>query len=339
MKSAIEVSRSASLAGIGPGTWNSLARACPDATAFQAYEWISAWWDTFGAGRESCLYVARVNDTIVGIAPLCRQDDTVTFIGHDYSDYNAFIARDNDRRIVRALLDSVLDDHTDAQVHLFDLPETGRLAQELGRRNNLRIRQAGVTPCPRLDRASESFRGIHGKKSVRRNRRRLARQGELQVRHLVDPDEIRPLLETLFSLHIDRWSGTDSPSLFLDENNRHFYRELLARGFPALLSVLQAGDETVAMHFGFVSGNDLVWYKPAFDMRYADCSPGEVLLAELANHVGENGLDGLDFTRGGEKFKYRFSSAERLNRHYIQYGSIPFLLHGRDLLKRLLCRR
>jgi CelD/BcsL family acetyltransferase involved in cellulose biosynthesis len=59
---------------------------------------------------------------------------------------------------------------------------------------------------------------------------------------------------------------------------------------------------------GLCSRDDFLWYKPSFDTALAECSPGEVLLKNLISHAQEKGFASLDFTRGAEAFKSRFSS-------------------------------
>jgi hypothetical protein len=82
----------------------------------------------------------------------------------------------------------------------------------------------------------------------------------------------------------------------------------------------------------------LLWYKPAFDLQLAACSPGEILLSELIMYVSAKELAGLDFTRGDEAFKLRFCSEIRNNVNYRYYHSVPYMRNLRDILKNIIKR-
>jgi CelD/BcsL family acetyltransferase involved in cellulose biosynthesis len=76
-------------------------------------------------------------------------------------------------------------------------------------------------------------------------------------------------------------------------------------------TVLTYNDAVIAYHFGFFYNNKLVWYKPAFDVKYARHSPGEVHLKYLIQHAIDLGAKEFDFTIGDENFKRRFSNEVR----------------------------
>lgn len=58
--------------------WNPLVRCSVTNTLFLTWEWQTAWWDAFGAGRS--LYLLAMRDdagSLVGIAPLFHQDSQI----------------------------------------------------------------------------------------------------------------------------------------------------------------------------------------------------------------------------------------------------------------------
>jgi CelD/BcsL family acetyltransferase involved in cellulose biosynthesis len=75
-------------------------------------------------------------------------------------------------------------------------------------------------------------------------------------------------------------------------------------------------DRPIAFHFGFISRNRLLWYKPSFDIRVAKGSPGVTLACNLIRFAQENSLAELDFTIGDEPFKSRFCSEYRIVDEY-----------------------
>jgi CelD/BcsL family acetyltransferase involved in cellulose biosynthesis len=160
----------------------------------------------------------------------------------------------------------------------------------------------------------ESATRIHNKPSLRRPTNYFRRMGRLACRDLTTVADITPHLDLFFDQHIGRWNGTNSPSLFLFERNRAFYRELTANvaGTGALLfSIVDLDDRPIAFHYGFDYGETMTWYKPSFDITRAAHSPGLVMVRHLIGRAIEQQRRELDFTVGDEPFKKRISNSSR----------------------------
>jgi SAM-dependent methyltransferase len=169
------------------------------------------------------------------------------------------------------------------------------------------------------------FDAFINKKSLKRHSRYFEEAGGLEVKHLTQAEDIYFWLNSFFDQHIQRWATRSDPSLFLHRDHRDFYRALLMEmgGTGRLLfTVVSSQGKPIAFHFGFIDDKKLIWYKPSFDPAFADRSPGEVLLRELAMFVRDQGLEELDFTRGGESFKTRFSNTVRRNASVVLTGSV-----------------
>jgi CelD/BcsL family acetyltransferase involved in cellulose biosynthesis len=187
------------------------------------------------------------------------------------------------------------------------------------------ITQGPDTPCPRLQLNSMSdLRRVLRKKSVVRHDRQLGKLGCVSVEHMTDPIAIHAELPFFFDQHVRRWEATRYPSLFTNESNREFYKRLVAELAPCgsvIFSVLRVDGAPAAYHFGLRSRDELIWYKPSFEPRLSRYSPGEVLLSRLIKFAWEEGLRALDFSRGSEAFKSRFSNECSYNASYVLHGS------------------
>jgi hypothetical protein len=139
------------------------------------------------------------------------------------------------------------------------------------------------------------------------------------VNHLSGCDEIGLHLDGFFEQHIARWAGTLTPSIFLENASRAFYRNLLgsmcANGWITF-TVLESEGRPIAYHFGFTYSNVFVLYKPVYDPLLARRSPGQVLLKELMDFAVAQGCDEFDFTVGAEAYKQRFATETRYNTTY-----------------------
>lgn len=318
---------------IGQECWQELWRRAEVPSVFARYEWLVAWWRTCAGERRLRLYVARERDRVLGILPTAWPDESsmsrepVVLVGHEHADYAAILVDRARPEVLEVLLDAVVKDlPADGTFRLADVRSDSTHAHLLARLARpwwSNWRPEAEIPCPRAS-LEGRLEELTRKESLRRHSNKLARLGSVQVRHFQSAAEILPRLDAFFAQHVERWSGTDSPSLFVGEHNRDLYREWarsLAPTGDLAYSEITVDGTPVACHFGFLSEGDLVWYKPCFSMALAKVSPGEVLIRELLLLAGTRGLAGMDFTRGAEAFKLRFADQQRL--------ATTYLLHGR----------
>ncbi|RDV07244.1 GNAT family N-acetyltransferase [Sphingorhabdus pulchriflava] len=87
-------------------------------------------------------------------------------------------------------------------------------------------------------------------------------------------------------------------------------RNVGSPGFCGALSVLYAGEEPVAAHFGIVSNGVLHWWFPAYDLRVQRYSPGLQLIDRCARQAAIEGICTIDFGKGDDRYKTLF--ADRL---------------------------
>lgn len=309
--------------------WNELVQRSQTCTIFQTYEWHASWWNTLSGGARPLVLLAEAGGELVGIAPLMvrerrrfgQMQRIIQLIGQDASDYIDLII-DRSQPDVLPRFAEWLMDHSQVWdvLHLHDVPNTSstldRLAEcfrQRGYQSDIRFLYEAPT---RLLGDPVADAQLIRKKSLRRHVNYFQRSGHLEFKNCRSVDEIIGYLDLFFEQHIERRARTDTPSLFLDARQRSFYRELVYRLAPTgwlLFSVVLFNDEPIAFHFGFEYGDRVIWYKPTFNVRYAQHSPGEVLIKFLLEYAIEQGVAEFDFTRGEESFKYRFANHCRSN--------------------------
>jgi CelD/BcsL family acetyltransferase involved in cellulose biosynthesis len=278
------------------------------------------------------LIAAYRGPKLLGIVPWCELPQRVDGgrkvrlvpLGFEHSDYHAWLIRDGELQVADALRQSILRlEPTGVDFYLPEVPRGSALAylcaDGWARRHGVGL--ASSTPCPRLVIADQRtfVDGLLAKPSLKRKARALGALGAVRVEHTSDRHVILQNLDALFEMHVHRWSGSRWPSLFCSDHNRAFYRAFVASmsSGTILLTTLSAGRRIAAMHLGLVSGRDLIWYKPAFNTEFSRCSPGDVMLGELIAYLRGAGFDTLDFSRGDEPFKQRFSNDLRYNDSFI----------------------
>ena len=73
-------------------SWDPLVPDCDVKAFFLSHRWQRLWWENFGQGRELLLLAFQQDGETIGIAPLQRQDDTISFLGDtDLFDFHDFI--------------------------------------------------------------------------------------------------------------------------------------------------------------------------------------------------------------------------------------------------------
>jgi CelD/BcsL family acetyltransferase involved in cellulose biosynthesis len=312
-------------------TWDRLHAASLDSSVFQAYGWVTAWWECCApTAAELCLLTAEADGNVVAIAPLYLQKPVgdsdrceLRFLGGYHNDYQCYLVHPLHAEVFTDLHRYVLARLPAHEYKLMELSRSSSLNHWLVRHGQ-RVVRYDATPCPmlRLDIAQDL--GLYlDKKSVRRKHNKLSSLGFVEVDHIVDGAAIRAAIPDLFEQHVRRWRNTPYPSLFQDETNREFFLRLID-SLPvgvAVFTRIRIEEHAIACHLGFRSGRDLLWYKPAYDPDYAQCSPGELMITELIRYARNEGYRALDFTRGDEPFKRRFCNTLNWNDSFVMYRS------------------
>lgn len=104
----------------------------------------------------------------------------------------------------------------------------------------------------------------------------------------------------------------------------HSLRNTERPGFRSTLSVLFAGSQPVAAHFGLVSGGVLHWWFPAYDLAVQRYSPGLQLIDGCARQAISEGISIIDFGKGDDRYKALFAdrSTPMLKGSACHHGSL-----------------
>jgi CelD/BcsL family acetyltransferase involved in cellulose biosynthesis len=315
--------------------WNALCAHNETNTVFQTYEWFDAWWRAFGAQHELFLLLLRRGDRIVGFAPFMIRRvlpgmAQLQFVGAGNADYQDVVLPTDRPEAVQAICRFLRTHAHKWDRALFaNIPaesSTLRLFRQYGAGLGLHVVDRARTSCPvlRLNGHEDATRHLIGKYSVRRPLNWFSRRGPLRFRHLTTLAEIEEMLPRFFDQHSRRWRTAGKSSLFDDARQRAFYCALAQNAHAAAwlsFSVLELRDEPIAFHFGFDYLGGVTWYKPSFEPRYAEHSPGLLLIRQLIEDSLQRSRQELDFSIGDEPFKKRFANHQRSNIDIAVYHS------------------
>ena len=316
--------------------WQSLYGRCPGATPFNSWEWLFSWWQAYGNGQQLRLLVWRVDNELIGLAPLylasektqlgtrCR---VLRFVGDGSfdSDYLGLLIRPGAHAVVFKCFGEWLRDNRewDALV-LRELPEHSPLAvamQDQAERARLKCRleygRCGVLDLPHSFEDYLRTRQSRFRTKLRSLLRRLD-DGELVFESQCEPRELRRRLHSLYSLHQRRWQNSGAAGVFGGVNKRRFYAHFVPRfarcGWLRLYS-LRSGTDYLAHQLCF--GGDGVTYllQEGFDVSNPSASYGQMLRAAVVRDLIQRGETRYDFLGGYSKHKEDWGAQEAKTVH------------------------
>lgn len=147
----------------------------------------------------------------------------------------------------------------------------------------------------------------------------FGRNGSFGYEVVTSPTEIRALLPRFMDMHTREWQQKSGRPQFSWAAARRFFEYMIddMGGSGSLrLDLLRFNGEMVAAHFGFHDEQRFYFYKPCFDLDYAEHCPGKVLMAYMIQWAAEHGLVEFDLLRGLDPYKDRYASAVRTTWHF-----------------------
>ena len=136
-------------------------------------------------------------------------------------------------------------------------------------------------------------------------------RGQIKFGVGADAQESIELFETLVGLHSRRWEERGEPGVLADERVLAHHREAIPRltesGLLRMFHLSLSG-ETMGVLYGLSDPEQrlerrLYLYLIGFTDRFAELSPGTLLLHQVWLYARENGYRKLDLLRGGETYK------------------------------------
>lgn len=318
--------------------WNALVGRNETNSVFQTYEWFDAWWQTFGASHQLFFLLLRSNDAVVGFAALMLRRRLLVgarleFVGTGNADYQDVVVLPEHKAAAMTAICDFLHEHAARwrSAWLCNVPSQSSTLNHLrsvGAAHQLYLVEEAMLRCPSLQLQSEQHEAerLLKKYSMKRPLNWFAARGEVQFRHLSSPAEIQRQLPVFFDQHARRYRAAGRASLFESASQRAFYVTLAGALHSAgwlQFSVVEFNGEPIAFHFGFDYSGSITWYKPSFEVRFAEHSPGLLLTRKLIEDGMARSRREVDFTIGDEPFKDRFANMSRFNETLRVYHSLP----------------
>ena len=213
-------------------SWDPLVPDCDVKAFFLSHRWQRLWWENFGQGRELLLLAFQQDGETIGIAPLQRQGDTISFLGDtDLFDFHDFIIPQGyELDFYRHLRDYLLSQDW-RSLYFPSLshasPRYGTCPSSPSKRaGTCTVEQEDVSPTLALPGDWEDYLAGLRKKDrheLRRKFRRLENAGGIDIRSYTDPADVEERLDAFFAL---MRLGREEKYRFLTPEREAFFREM-----------------------------------------------------------------------------------------------------------------
>lgn len=309
--------------------WNDLLARSRYDTFFLTHEWQSVWWQQLGTGELWILaFHEREQKQLVGIAPLYLSEHrsgkwagkrSMQLVGCvEVSDFlDILIASGWEQSIYCRLLAWLQSDAAPAwdYLDLCNLPQDSlsyRLLPPIFQNAGLHVQvnQEDVAPQILLPNRYDMYLQQIDKKQrheIRRKQRRVERELEVDFRIVHEVADLQTSMDEF--LRLQRMSRPDKEEFMTPQMERFFRvmaRHMLEAGYLQL-SLLSLHGETVAALLSFEYKRQLLLYNSGYDTKkWANYSPGWVLISYVIQHAIARGMKVFDFLQGDEEYKYRF---------------------------------
>lgn len=299
--------------------WDVLLAESPARNMFSTPHWHELCWEHLtGDNWELLLLSIKDGSHQVGIAPLRRRGETISFIGDvEVSDYQDFIIRTGqEETFFRVLVDALEhEDWTTLDLHglTADSPALERLpalARGLGLVAS--VEQQFVAPGMDLPESWDSFKTSLNKKSrheLRRKLRRLEANASFSHYAITGPD-VDAGIDDFLRLHR---ASSEQKSVFMDRHMEGFFRAMISRlageGWVKLY-FLEVDGRRVSTALCFEYGGESLLYNSGFDPAFRALSVGLLLKAFCIRDAIESGMKRFDFLRGQEHYKYELGGVD-----------------------------
>jgi CelD/BcsL family acetyltransferase involved in cellulose biosynthesis len=308
-------------------SWNCLTRGVP----FRSWEWLSTWWEHYGADRE--LYVLAAHDelgTLLGLLPLFRERTAtrgrvlqLLGSGEVCTDYVTVLStNEHEDSVIEAFANWLIDaSGRDAnEADMWDLLELdgvltsdaaiAKLAGGLAEAGCGVHRKPGLN-CWKLSLPAswdEFYEGAS--KSRRKSMRKLQRNaidcGRLEFKTAATDDEFETGMKVFVELHQKRRISLGEPGCFASKRFAAFIdgvsQPLWSAG-TLELAWIELDGQPVGIEYCLLDANTTYVYQGGLDPEVQKEAPGHLMTMAMIQHSIDQSRTTYDLLRGDEPYK------------------------------------
>jgi CelD/BcsL family acetyltransferase involved in cellulose biosynthesis len=296
--------------------WEGLADRV-NAPPFLRPGWIDSWWRAFGRGRLEILGAFH-GEELRAVVALVRRGPATQSPTNWHSPLFGSVSADDEaaEAIVRAVAQRR---HGWLDLSLVDAEDP--IARTWARATtHARAIARPVLRSPYVELAGD-WEGFEAglpsrlRSKLAQKRRKLERQGELEVVHSDGlGDDLNRLLTEGFEVEGSGWKRAAGTAITSSPTTERFYREIARwaaeRGWLRL-TFLRLGGRAIAFDFALSQGGALWGLKGGFDPVYRSAGPGVLIIRETIARAYAEGLSTYEFLGADDPYKLVWTSTVR----------------------------
>jgi CelD/BcsL family acetyltransferase involved in cellulose biosynthesis len=324
--------------------WNVLAEASP----FLTWEWLDAWWRSFGEHAGMRIYVSWDGAELAAGMACGLKGGHLRAMSNSETDLYRPVARSDDD--LPEVLDAIAAGPW-SRITMLAVPigdsATERMVDAL-RGQGWLVHETVRETCPFIDTARGSFddyvKGMSAKTraNLRRARRRLESEGRLDVRVDEPIADLEPTLAEAFELEAAGWKGRSKSATLSSERAARFWRcvsERFDQAGELRFSQLRLDGSLIAFSLDVLHGGRIYGMKISYDERLSSFAPGNVLVMEMVARAFERETQAIEMLGPMLDSKQRFATGARetmVLRAYRRRPASALRYGGRTMLVPLL---
>jgi len=331
--------------------WEALASEAGLDHPFLTHEWVEAWWEAFGAGRDLHVLVVRDAGRTIAIAPLMRGRiricglpvASLESIGNEHTPRGGFLVAPERRDAFAVLWDRLFRRGRPFKVVVLrQLPgasETLVTMQGLAARAGWLVGRWRSAESPWLRVAGTDFPAYYETLSSRfrahlRNKERRARKiGDLEVETVTGEADLEAALADGLRIEASGWKGKAGSAIQSEAATLRFYTLLARRAARRdwlRLNFLRVGGRGIAFNYTLRYARRRFVLKSGYDADCASLSPSSLLVRNILERVFERGDEEYDFLGDRDPWKVSWTGTARPHDWlYLMPPSLPLrLLHA-----------
>jgi CelD/BcsL family acetyltransferase involved in cellulose biosynthesis len=311
--------------------WDALCERAGIDLLFLTHEWISSWWEGFGAGKSLHILLVKDGLRLVGIAPLQRVDRKLcgmrvrclAALCNPHTPRFDFIVDPAEsaevyRRIWNHLrADAGWDCLELAQLRADSptLSSMGELARKDGCATGVwHGEQSPYLPLTGTFKKYFSGLGSKHRGQVHRKWNRLCERGAVRLEQIDSPERIESALDEGFCIEAAAWKAQTGTAVRSAPDAEKFYRMFAHRAaaMGALrLMFLTLDGKRIAFAYGLCYRNRFYVLKAGYDPEYSYYSPCNLLCYLQLQDGFARGLEEYDFIGNNESWKLAWTRLVR----------------------------
>jgi CelD/BcsL family acetyltransferase involved in cellulose biosynthesis len=308
------------------------------------------WWKHFSNGKKLKILLVEDGHEIIAIAPMMFsihsnlgfKRGALEFLGTPESDYSNFLIT-RDYKQCQKLLLSYLKKSSEnwASIDLMAVPSHANNIEDLAiDLSSHFLCNCYYLPLPKTFNEFLENLGHNTRYKLRKDMRRLSQNFKIEFIDCSATQSIQYGINCLFNLHQKRWVEKGYEGAFADSRIREFHQEIahvFANKEWLGLSILKLSDVEVAAIYGYKYNGKFYQYLNGVDPNpdYFKYGVGNQLTAHNISNCIDRGLFEVDFLRGDEPYKTRWTKQKRKNIEFTHYK--PFVGKPTTAMSKILC--